>query len=224
MFVVESNFWFFTSLRERARRSVLLVFLGLVTPALAVSASNQAQGQAAETSQEGARVRSHVIYGLTEQVYVPALGIYLPAKIDTGAESASLSATHIERFKRGNENWVRFKLAVAGLPDTEFELPRSHNVRILRRASDFANDEDKGYSRRAVVELVLCVGDRKALLNVNLADRRRFSQPMLLGQDGLKALAALVDVNVEGAMGAPSCAGAEAAIGPGQKSESQKEK
>lgn len=220
MFVVESKFWFLAFRRERVCRSVLLLFIGLAAPALAVSAPDQV----AETSQTNTRARSHVIYGLTEEVYVPALGIHVPAKIDTGAESASLSATHIERFKRENEKWVRFKLAVEGLPDTEFELPLSHNVRIRRRASDFDKSEDKDYARRAVVELVLCIGDRKALLNVNLADRRRFSQPMLMGQDGLRALAALVDVNAAGAMGAPVCAGAETAIRPGQTSESEKEK
>lgn len=218
MFVVDSIFRFLAVLRETAKRSVLLVLIGVTCPLLAVSAPEETQDT--ETS----NARPHVIYGLAEQVYVPALGIRLPAKIDTGAESASLSATHIERFKRDNEKWVRFTLAVEGLPETEFELPLSHNVRIRRRASDFDNGEDKDYARRAVVELELCIGDRKALLNVNLADRRRFSQPMLLGQDGLRALAALVDVNAEGAMGSPACEGANTAIWPGQKSESQKEK
>jgi hypothetical protein len=218
MFVVDSKFGFLAVFRERTKRSVLLVFAGLMLPLLAVSASESTQD--AEASQ----ARPHVIYGLVEQVYVPALGIRLPAKVDTGAESASLSATDIVRFKRDNKKWVRFKLAVEGLPETKFELPLAHNVRIRRRASDFDKGEEKDYARRAVVELELCIGDRKALLDVNLADRRRFSQPMLLGQDGLRALAALVDVNAEGAMGSPACEGANTAIGPGQKSESQKEK
>ena len=32
------------------------------------------------------------IYGTAEEVFIPELGIRVPAKIDTGAESASLSA------------------------------------------------------------------------------------------------------------------------------------
>ncbi|MDF1822731.1 MAG: RimK/LysX family protein [Alcanivoracaceae bacterium] len=154
-----------------------------------------------------------VIYGLSESVFVPELGIVLPAKVDSGAESASLSARNIQRFDRDGERWVRFRLAVPGLDLGELELPLAHNVRIKRRASD-VDEDDKDYSRRPVVELVLCVGDRQALLDVNLTDRRRFSHPMLLGHEALRALRALVDAEYDRAMGAPRCQGAEDARRP----------
>lgn len=157
---------------------------------------------------------THHIYGMAEQVYIPELGISLPAKVDTGAESASLSAIHVRRFKRDGEKWVRFQLAVEGLPASELELPLSHNVRIRRRASDYDEGEEKDYARRPVIELTLCVGDRKQKLNVNLADRRRFSQPMLIGRDALIALRAYVDVQQTFAMGKPRCEGADSARRP----------
>jgi hypothetical protein len=151
------------------------------------------------------------IYGTAEEVFIPELGIRVPAKVDTGAESASLSAIHVRRFKRNDERWVRFQLAVEGLPAAEIELPLSHNVRIRRRASDFEEGEDKDYARRPVIELTLCIGDRKQTLNVNLADRRRFSQPMLIGRDALRALHAMVDVEQKFAVGEPRCDGVDSA-------------
>ena len=85
------------------------------------------------------------------------------------------------------------------------------NVRIRRRASDFEEGEDKDYARRPVIELTLCIGDRKEKLNVNLADRRRFSQPMLIGRDALRALHAMVDAADKFAVGEPRCEGVDSA-------------
>ncbi len=168
------------------------------------------------SAQDSAQIppRAKVIVGGAEQVYIPALNVTLSAKVDTGAESASLSATNIKRFLRKGEKWVRFDLAVDGLPPHTFELPLYRNVRITRRASDFDEDDEKHYARRPKVQLELCLGDRQELLDVNLADRRRFSHPMLLGKDALQALAALVDVEADKVLGAPRCAGAEQAESP----------
>ena len=175
------------------------------------------QGVFAQDEAAGARAdapRAKVIVGATEEVFIPALGLRLPAKIDTGAESASLSAINIKRFLRKGEKWVRFDLAVEGMPPHTFELPLYRNVRITRRASDFDADEDKHYSRRPKVQLELCIGDRISELDVNLADRRRFSQPMLLGKDALRSVSALVDVEAEHVMGVPRCEGAAEAEAP----------
>lgn len=163
--------------------------------------------------------RAKVIYGLAEEVFIPELGIRLPAKIDTGAESASLSATNIGRFEREGEKWVRFDLAVDGLQKESIELPLSHNVRIRRRASDYDESEEKHYARRPVVELTLCIGDRRARVDVNLADRRNFSQPVLIGFEGLQALDAMVDPDVKFAIGRPRCKGAKDALEPGDEQE-----
>lgn len=190
-------------------RSALTCFsMMMLLPAVALAGPKESSS---EQSSNSDTVRSRHIYGVVEEVYVEELGIRLSTKVDTGAESASLSATEIERFKRDDEKWVRFNLAVKGFETKQIELPLSHNVRILRRASDYERGADKDYARRPVVELTLCVGNRKAKFNVNLADRRRFSQPMLIGRDALVGLGALVDVSAENAMGAPTCDGADRA-------------
>ena len=155
---------------------------------------------------------ARVIYGLHEQVYITQLGVVLPAKVDTGADSSSLSAINIRLFARGGERWVRFDLAVEGLELNDVELPLSHNVRIRRRASDYDPQEDKYYARRPVVELMLCIGNRAAAVNVNLADRRGFRQPLLLGASALREMRALVDSEFEFSAGVPLCQGVEEAL------------
>jgi hypothetical protein len=155
---------------------------------------------------------ARVIYGLHEQVYIAELGVVLPAKVDTGADSSSLSAVNVRLFSRKGERWVRFDLAVEGMDLKDIELPLSHNVRIRRRASDFDAEQDADYARRPVLQLTLCIGNRAARVNVNLADRRRFRQPLLLGASTLREMRALVDSEMEFSAGVPLCEGVENAL------------
>lgn len=159
-----------------------------------------------------AKPTARVIYGLHEQVFITQLGVVLPAKVDTGADSSSLSAINIRPFTRAGERWVRFDLAVEGIELNDVELPLSHNVRIRRRASDYDPEEEKYYARRPVVELMLCIGNRAAAVNVNLADRRGFRQPLLLGASALREMRALVDSEFEFSAGVPLCEGVEDAL------------
>lgn len=176
-------------------------------------------------AEAGYPIRAKVIYGLEEEVFIPELGIRLPAKIDTGAQSMSLSATNIERFERGvDDEWVRFDLAIDGFEGrTGIEMPLSRNVRIKRRASDYEEGEEKHYVRRPVVEMTVCIGGRETRLDVNLADRRNFSSPMLVGSDALAALDALVDARVKFAMGEPRCPGADKAMTSGDAKDDEDE-
>ncbi|OYW89512.1 MAG: hypothetical protein B7Z23_11720, partial [Pseudomonadales bacterium 32-61-5] len=60
------------------------------------------------------------IYGLNEHVALPDFGLEVPAKLDTGAQTASLSASDITRFKRDGEQYdviVQFDPARRATPD-----------------------------------------------------------------------------------------------------------
>mgnify|MGYP005838503363 CR=1 FL=1 len=150
------------------------------------------------------------VVGLHEEVYLADFALVLPAKVDTGADSSSLSAINIDRFRRNGERWVRFDLAIEGVEARGVELPISRIVRIQRRAAD-VGDEEKDYSRRPVVRLPICVGGRRAEVDFTLADRRRFRQPLLLGVSALRALAVTVDPEADYLFGGPVCGGAEQA-------------
>lgn len=135
------------------------------------------------------------IFGLAEKVYIKDFNVTFDAKIDTGAESVSVNAVNIrvERARGDDEDdMVHFDLV---MPDNSLKS-MSHvlkkHIRIKRRASDYDEDE-KDYARRPVLELDLCIGGEHRRVEANLADRRQFSKPVLIGHDPLVDFKALVD-------------------------------
>lgn len=156
-----------------------------------------------------AETPTKAVMGLTEQVHLVEFGLTLEGKLDTGADNSSLSAINVERFTRNGERWVRFELPFPGFEGTPIERPLQHTVRIVRRAAD-VGDEDQDFARRAVIELTLCMGERHAVVPVNLADRRRFRTPLLVGAGSLSALGVLVDSAADSLGGKPACVVREA--------------
>lgn len=161
------------------------------------------------------------IFGLSEDVYIEELDVTLPAKIDTGAESVSINAINIRLEKsrdKDSEDKVHFDLV---MPDNSLKtvtLPLSKHIRIKRRASDYG-EEEKDYARRPVVELNLCIGGHTRRVEVNLADRRQFSKPVLVGHNPLQQFNALVDSSAEYLQDVARCK--SAAADTGNKDENQ---
>ena len=145
------------------------------------------------------------VYGLHEYARIEELGSVLPAKLDTGAKTASLSAHNIKRFKRNGESWVRFTPGAEGHDDTLIEKPLARISHIKRRAGDYDPDEDKAYTARPVIELDVCLGNALRTIDVNLTYRSAFEYPLLIGSDALKRFAALVDPSLKYAAGQPAC-------------------
>ena len=77
------------------------------------------------------------LYGRYERIGLPELNTSLKAKMDTGAQTASLSARDIELFKRDGEAWVRFRLAAKDADDKLHE-------HVLARISKIKNRADEG--------------------------------------------------------------------------------
>lgn len=152
------------------------------------------------------------IYGLNEYARILDFNLDLPAKLDTGAMTASLSAHHIQRFERDGETWVRFHLA-DGMDSPPIERPISRISRIKRRAGDFNPDEGKSYTARPVIELQLCMGQVLRTIEVNLTDRSAFQYPLLIGSDALSEFAALVDPSLKYVAGKPACPSPDATPG-----------
>lgn len=145
------------------------------------------------------------IYGLNEHIAIPEFNLELSAKLDTGAQTASLSARDISRFKRNGETWVRFYLAVDSAHAHPIERPLARISKIKRRAGDFDPQEDKTYTARPVIELELCMGKTKRSIEVNLTDRSAFQYPLLIGSDALTRFGALVDPSRTYVAGKPGC-------------------
>ncbi|MFQ6571837.1 ATP-dependent zinc protease family protein [Pseudomonas sp. UM16] len=155
-----------------------------------------AVGQAAEKT----------VYGLNEYARLTDIDLEVAAKLDTGAKTASLSARDIKRFKRNGESWVRFYLAIDAAHAHPIERPLARVSKIKRRAGDYNPDEGKAYTARPVIELNICMGTARRVIEVNLTDRSAFQYPLLIGSEALKHFDALVDPSLKYAAGKPACA------------------
>lgn len=147
------------------------------------------------------------VYGLHEKALLPELDLELPAKLDTGAVTASLSARNIETFKRDGERWVRFQLAVDGQDEPQTLVrPLVRISQIKRRAGDMTPGDTAAYTARPVIEMPVCLGDSVQHIEVNLTDRSSFDFPLLIGSTALGEFDALVDPSRSYAHGRPGCA------------------
>ncbi|QOR38871.1 ATP-dependent zinc protease [Billgrantia diversa] len=129
--------------------------------------------------------------GRSEWIGLPEVGTYMRARVDSGANTSSLSATEITRFERDGEDWVRFKLGlneddvvVDSVRDEWIERPIERRVRILQAA---------GSESRPVVSLLMTLGPIRETVEFTLNDRTHLNYPVLLGRRFLMDIA-LIDV------------------------------
>lgn len=116
------------------------------------------------------------IIGSIEWLYMDPPGRHYRARVDSGAETSSLSASEVIEFERDGDDWVRFTFENDGSNDAvNFELPIKRTV-LIRQAS---SEEPE---RRVVVELDIRLGDQLQATEFTLTDRSRMTYPVLLGR------------------------------------------
>lgn len=132
------------------------------------------------------------VLGRSEWVGLPSIGTYLRARVDSGAQTSSLSATEITRFERDGDTWVRFKLALSDdeavveqIRDEWVEVPVIRRVRILQAA---------GEETRPVVSLLMTLGSIREQVEFTLNDRSHLGYPVLLGRRFMMDIA-MIDVS-----------------------------
>lgn len=130
--------------------------------------------------QENSLLAGKVLVGRNEWVGLPDVGTYLKARVDSGANTSSLSATEITPFERDGEDWVRFKLGVneddvvvEEVVDEWIEVPVVRRVRIIQAA---------GEESRPVISLMMTLGSIRESVEFTLNDRSHLSYPVLLGR------------------------------------------
>ena len=129
------------------------------------------------------------VIGWIEHVQILPENFILPAKIDTGADNSSLSASDITSFIRSSRKWVRFTVRRPDGPPIILEKPVARYVKIKRKGTSV--------QRRPVVRFDVCVGPiYKKDVEVNLANRKGFKYPVLIGRSFLKDTA-LVDSSLK---------------------------
>lgn len=132
-----------------------------------------------------AALRDLIILGWVERVLLTDPGLMLKAKLDSGAETSSLDAHIIKKFRKDGKRWIRFGIVDPNSGE-EFVL-----VRERRRTIGVVQHEGTNQVRPTVM-VEICVADRLLEVEVSLVDRSEFSYPLLLGRRALKSFA-LID-------------------------------
>jgi hypothetical protein len=132
-----------------------------------------------------ADARNLEILGWVEKARLMDPAIALKAKLDTGAETSSLDAEVIKKFRKDGKRWVRFRFTDRD-SGQEFTLVRE------RKRTIGVVQHDGSTQRRPVVEMEICVARRVLNTEVSLIDRSEFNYPLLLGRNALRTFA-LVD-------------------------------
>jgi len=128
-------------------------------------------------------MEDRVIIGAVELVQVVPIGVTKEARIDTGATTTSIDAQDIVLFERDGKKWVKFKFA---------------GKEIKKKMVDIVNIKRHGAEdvKRPSIMIRLALGDVTRNVKVTLADRSKFTYPILIGRNFLKDMF-IVDVSKE---------------------------
>ena len=129
-----------------------------------------------------------LLVGELEQVWLQNLQLALPARIDTGAETASLDARSIEIFERDGRRWVRFEILH---PESGEPLPME---RRLKRMVSIVQASTTEAERRPVIKLDLTIGHVSQTAEFTLSNRSHLDYQVLIGRNILQDVM-VVDVS-----------------------------
>lgn len=125
-----------------------------------------------------------LIMGWIEEIALKPWNLVAKAKLDTGADTASLHGKDITRFVQNGNEWIRFILEVEDeeglLQQYEIERQVTRNVRIKRHGNK--------YQLRPVIDMEFCMGSQVYKTEFSVTDRAHFNYPVLLGRNFLNGL------------------------------------
>jgi hypothetical protein len=127
------------------------------------------------------------ILGWIENAFLPDPGLALKAKLDTGAETSSLDARVLKKFRKAGKRWIRFAVTDRDSGE-EFVMVRER-VRTIGVVQ-----HDGSRQTRPVVMLEICIADQLLKTEVSLIDRSEFNYALLLGRSALASFA-LIDAS-----------------------------
>jgi len=139
----------------------------------------------APTCHAAAETTDLKIFGWVENAFLRGPGMEIQAKLDTGAETSSLDARIIKKFRKSGKRWVRF--AVMDRGSNEEIILVQERVRTIGVVQ-----HDGSRQTRPVVLLDICIGGQQLETEVSLINRSEFNYPLLLGRSALASIA-LID-------------------------------
>jgi hypothetical protein len=153
-----------------------------------------------------AATRDLVILGWVERVQLLDPAFTLKAKLDSGAETSSLDARIIKKFRKDGKRWVRFALTDPNTGEEQVLVrERIRTIGVVQH--------DGGNQVRPTVMMQVCVADRLLDIEVSLVDRSEFSYRLLLGRRALRSFALIDTGNTF--LTQPQCKMPKANVGTG---------
>jgi len=149
------------------------------------SALNSSKGSPCIQSGDSA---DKLLVGRQEHVWLSNLQVSLPARVDTGAETASIDAQNIELFERDGQKWVRFDIA------RENSKEALSLERRLERMVTIVQSNSTEAERRPVVKLSVDIGHVSQTAEFTLSNRRHLDHQILIGRNVLQDVM-VVDVS-----------------------------
>lgn len=138
-----------------------------------------------------------LVFGRVEKATLVEHHVTLSAKLDTGAKSASLNATHIQTIKQKGKLYLRFQVPNAS-PKLWFHGEYVGDIQIKSRADEKHHLPQKGAPIiRPVILMPIQLGQQIKTIRVNLTNRKRFIYPLLLGREAIIAFNGTVDPNLK---------------------------
>jgi hypothetical protein len=136
---------------------------------------------------------SKFTYGYLERAVLLDKQLTLKAKLDTGAKSASLNAKRIRHVDINGKPFLKF-IVPTKAGDVLFTCAYVGDVSIKARSGEIAGMRiKKAYIKRPVVSMPIQLGHETRTIRVNLANRKRFTYPLLLGREALVAFNGVID-------------------------------
>jgi hypothetical protein len=122
------------------------------------------------------------LLGWREWISLPDLGVdKISAKVDTGAHTSSLYATHIKVFERDGKEFTKFRVTYGKTGKRKFATAEAPLVGFRKIKSSSGETEE-----RPVIKTSLCIMGQCWQSEITLTSRQSMQFPMLLGRACLK--------------------------------------
>ncbi len=129
-------------------------------------------------SKKKAEKNKRPVLGWAEHVLLYPGPLDLQAKLDTGRTSSTVGVSNLQKFKKGNESWVRFTIQDRQGKELKLErkILRKHTIKgpTAERRSEY------------VVDLGLCLAGKYIEDELSLSERKEYSQEIRLGRQSLE--------------------------------------
>lgn len=134
-----------------------------------------------------------MLFGVVEKVTFIPEEVTLSAKLDTGAKTSSLGVSEMKIEEKNGEKWIHFKVNTKKGPISFFKKLAGYKKIKIREAEKKIDIHDRGYITRPYVMMEVRLANRQELISVNLANRKNFIYPFLLGRDAIAQFGGVID-------------------------------